>query len=477
MRKKIVIALVLVMALIAAPVIFMGAYFHRTNLPLLAELSGDSGPILIEHATIFTGRPADGIIRNANILIKEGRVAEISEQAIPAAGARTIDASGKMIIPGFIDSHTHVQLTGEPSSIPSIPNLERNLTAFLYAGVTTLLDMGGDIRELEKTAASLEANKLAGPRLFYAGPMLTKKGGHPVAMIRLTVIWPFSSMAISSMTREIEAGTDVDAIVADNIRHGSKWTKIMRDDIPLGVPCLDLQDLKKIAEASARKNLPVFVHVGTEEDINLCLDAGIRFFAHAPNMSALTDATIARMKAANAVVIATLAVYDNINLLSQKKLGFSAMDREIADPRFIEEYLKGPDENTPQPMREWAKEALKYQEIRFDNVKRMKQAGIPIIAGSDSPNAATIPGSSLHHELELLVKRCGFTPAEAVAAATSVPAEQYAAVLGKAGYGYIKKGGPADLVILEKDFRDDILNTAMIHSIIQKGRLVRRIRR
>ncbi len=473
MVKKIIIVVLIV---IAVPVIFFRTYFHRTDLPLLAELSGESGPILIEHASIFTGRPADRVLNNANILIKDGKITEISEKMIHADGVRKIDASGKMVIPGLIDSHTHIQLAGDPSSLPSAPNIERNLTAFLYAGVTSVMDMGADLKDIEKTAGSLEKNELSGPRLFYAGPMLTKKGGHPAAMIRLSVFWPLSAMAVSSFTREIEQGTDVEKIVSENIKHGARWTKIMRDDIPLGVPCLDVKDLKKIAEVSAKYKVPVFAHVATEEDINICLDAGIKYFAHSANMSALSDATIARMKKENAVVIATLAVYDSINQLALKKLVFSPMDREIADPRFIEEYLKGQDKHTHPAMIEWAKEVLKYQDIKFDNLRRMKKAGITIIAGSDSPNTAMTPGSSIHHELELLVKRCGFSPVEAVAAATSVPSDHYSSILGNAGYGCIKAGGSADLVILEKDFRDNILNTALINTVIQKGRLVRRIK-
>ena len=473
MLKKIIIALVII---IAVPLIFFRTYFHRTDLPLLAQLSADSGPILIEHAAVFTGRPGDKILQNSNILIKDGKIAQISEKTITADGAKKIDATGKMVIPGLIDSHTHVQMAGAPFSLPALPNMERNLTAFLYAGVTSVLDMGGDLKVFEKTAASLDINKISGPRLFYAGPMLTKKGGHPAAIIRLALFWPLSEMAVSSVTREIEQGTDIEKIVTENIKHGARWTKIMRDDIPLGVPCLDLKDLKKIAEISAKHNIPVFAHVGTEEDINICLDAGIKYFAHAPNLSTLSDSTIARMKKANAVVIATLAVYDNINLLSEKKLVFSPMDREIADPRYIEEYLKDQAGKTPPVLIEWAREALKYQDIKFDNVKKMKKAGITIIAGSDSPNTATTPGSSIHQELELLVKRCGFTPIEAVAAATSVPSDHYSAIMGNAGYGSIKVGGPADLVILEKDFRDNILNTALINTVIQKGRLVQRMK-
>ncbi len=473
MLKKI---LIIVLVIIAIPVVFFKTYFHRTDLPPLTETPAESGAILIENASVFTGRAPDRIINNASILIKDGKIASIAAGAVDAGDAKKIDASGKMVIPGLIDAHTHVGMAGAPSSLPSLPNPERNMTAFLYAGITSVMDMGGDIRALEKMSAALESGKMSGSRLFYAGPLLTKKGGHPAAMIRLSVFWPLSEIAVSASTRELVPGSDYEKIINENKKHGARMTKVVRDDIPLMVPCLETDELGKIAEVSARAGLPVVAHIGTEDDIIACLDAGIRYLMHAPNLSALSDATIARMKKQKAVVNATLAVYDNISLLADKKLTVSAMDRETADPKFIEEYLKGQSDKTAPALKEWVSEEMKYRDIKFDNVRRMKKAGIPVIAATDTPNVATFPGSSIHRELELLVTRCGFTPAEAVAAATSVPADQFAAVLGGEGFGYVKEGGPADLVILAGDFREDIRNTALIDTVIQRGKIIKRMR-
>ena len=106
----------------------------------------------------------------------------------------------------------------------------------------------------------------------------------------------------------------------------------------------------------------------------------------------------------------------------------------------------------------------------------MKEAGIPLIAASDSANVATFPGSSLHRELELLVTRCNFTPMEAVSAATYVPGKLYTKITGQPQLGYLREGGPADLLILDGDFREDIRQTQNIHTVILKGQVIRRIK-
>jgi imidazolonepropionase-like amidohydrolase len=59
-----------------------------------------------------------------------------------------------------------------------------------------------------------------------------------------------------------------------------------------------------------------------------------------------------------------------------------------------------------------------------ENVGRLLDAGVTLLAGTDAPNPGTVFGASLHHELELLV-RCGMTPTQALTAATAAPASVF----------------------------------------------------
>jgi imidazolonepropionase-like amidohydrolase len=97
----------------------------------------------------------------------------------------------------------------------------------------------------------------------------------------------------------------------------------------------------------------------------------------------------------------------------------------------------------------------------------MQKAGVKILAGTDTPNPYVFPGSSLHDELELLVK-AGLTLLQALQAATLRPAEY----LGMAErLGAIAPGKLADLVLLSGDPLADIANTRRIEAVIQNGRL------
>ena len=102
-------------------------------------------------------------------------------------------------------------------------------------------------------------------------------------------------------------------------------------------------------------------------------------------------------------------------------------------------------------------------------VARLRAAGVPILAGTDAPSPGTAAGVSIHRELELLVE-AGLTPVEALAAATSVPAECF----GLADRGRIARGRYADLVLVEGDPTVDIRATRAIVGVWRQGVVVER---
>ncbi len=99
-----------------------------------------------------------------------------------------------------------------------------------------------------------------------------------------------------------------------------------------------------------------------------------------------------------------------------------------------------------------------------DNVRRLADAGVTLLAGTDAPDPGTVSGASLHRELELLV-RCGISPAQALAAATAEPAR----VPGLAGRGRAAAGQRADLVLVSGDPLADITATRAIERIWRGG--------
>jgi imidazolonepropionase-like amidohydrolase len=105
-------------------------------------------------------------------------------------------------------------------------------------------------------------------------------------------------------------------------------------------------------------------------------------------------------------------------------------------------------------------------------VRGMHQAGVPFLAGTDTPGVPCVfPGFSLHDELALLVAEGGFTPLEALQAATRNPARY----LGREkDLGTVEPGKLADLVLLDADPLADIHNTTKIAAVVANGRLLPR---
>jgi len=97
-------------------------------------------------------------------------------------------------------------------------------------------------------------------------------------------------------------------------------------------------------------------------------------------------------------------------------------------------------------------------------VARLAAAGVPILAGTDTPNPGTAHGASLHRELELLVGS-GLTPQLALQAATSAPAR----VFGLTDRGVIEPGRRADLVLVDGDPLTDITHSRRITRVWRGG--------
>lgn len=461
-------------------IFFLSGCVHFSNMPPLAVKESPEKSIVIRDISLFTGDPDQGVIDHVNILIEGDTVTRIGEFSISDIDGMIIEGKGKTVIPGLIDHHIHITAPGAPPWFPVMPDdtlIERNLSSFLYAGVTTVFDMGGPLYDLEALSQRIAVEEKVNPRFFYAGKMLTKKGGHPDPMFRKLIFWPVDSLMIKKVTFSLDDKDDIADAIAENKAHGSSLTKIMVDQIPMGIPSLYENLIREIVAESDKAGRVVGSHIGSESDLLTGLNSGVRFFCHAPYRSSVSDSTIAAMKENQVVIIPTLVVFDYLADFFNDSLAFTALDRKILDPAILEEYLDVPGgglaADDPQ-FESWVHDIITYQDIKYENVRKMREAGITIIAGSDSPNVATVGGASLHTELRFFVERCGFTPMEAVAAATSVSGEMLARTTGVEGLGRIKEGGMADMVILNTDFRDDIRNTEDIYMVISNGRIVDR---
>src|SRR5262249_36161585 len=136
--------------------------------------------------------------------------AAIDQPGVAAAGLPEIDGGGETLLPGLVDVHTHTGSTAAPPwSIGVLPDVGANLGAYLYAGVTTVLDLGNLTPAVFGEGAAVARGEQLGPRVLAAGRVFTAPGGHPAEVLRQWLPWYLRWYVVPRATREVatpEAG-------------------------------------------------------------------------------------------------------------------------------------------------------------------------------------------------------------------------------------------------------------------------------
>ncbi|MFF3559626.1 amidohydrolase family protein [Streptomyces sp. NPDC002574] len=351
----------------------------------------------------------------------------------PAAqdGDEVIDAEGGTLLPGLIDTHIHL-----------VPGA---LAQGLVFGVTTALDMfsQADTMAVAKRQADGRSD-VADVRS--AGIGATAPGGHPSMMYD-----PFPT---------VTGPEQAERFVADRVAEGSDYVKIFGPSGPRGpwaAPSLDLDTITALTEAAHRRGLVVVGHINSVAGVGEVVSAGVDVIAHVPVDGELDSALAGRIAEAGIAVGPTLATLENV-------LGASGGAAVVADPRLAAELGDAQVRRlTSGAAGQQGRKTPPYSRAE-ENVGRLVDAGVTILAGTDAPNPGTVFGASLHRELELL-GRCGLTPAQALNAATAAPAR----VFGLADRGSVAPGRRADLVLVSGDPLTDVTATRAIERIWRAG--------
>ena len=351
----------------------------------------------------------------------------------PAAqdGDEVIDAEGGTILPGLIDSHIHL-----------VPGA---LAQGLTFGVTTALDMfsQADVMAAARQQAQARSD-VADVRS--AGIGATAPGGHPSMMYA-----PFPTLAGPEQAGQF---------VADRVAEGSDYLKIFgpsRAAGPRAVPSLDLDTITALTKAAHSRGLMVIAHVSSVTGMGEVVSAGIDVVAHVPVDSELDKALAERIAEAGIAVGPTLATIENF-------LGEPGGASVAADPRLAGTLGDAQARRLASGAPGRRGLGMPPYSRAEENVGRLADAGVTILAGTDAPNPGTVFGASLHRELELL-GRCGITPAQALNAATAAPAR----VFNLADRGHTAPGQRADLMLVSGDPLTDITATRAIERIWRAG--------
>ena len=389
----------------------------------------DPSSTLFLNVRLFDGEQAH---EQTHVLVTNGRIAAVGMDLDAPASATVINGEGHTLMPGLIDSHVHA--------------FGPVLRSALVLGVTTELDMF----TLPEGAAQVKAEQERGEGLgradlFSAGYLVTAPGGHGTEY----------GMEIPTLSTPDEAAEFVRARVAE----GSDYIKIVVDGGSIGrkFNTLDRPTTKAVIDAAHDNERLAVVHVGRIEDARSVVEDGADGIVHVFHDQP-ADATIVELFGErDAFVVPTLTVLESV----------SGGDgpAELAEDRRLLPYLGAMDlQNltTGFPGGGAGREHILRNGLA--SVGALHAAGVRILAGTDSPNPGTAHGVSMHRELELLV-HAGLSTAEALAAATSVPAAAFALQ----DRGRVLTGYRADLVLVRGNPLEDITATRDIDGVWKLG--------
>ena len=364
------------------------------------------------------------------------RIRAVAEKAEVPAGTEERDGTGKVLLPGLIDSHVHVL------------NAEQ-LHQMAVLGVTTAMDMmspAASAVQLEK--ACITDTQLA--ELHMASTPATVPGGHGTEY----------GFPVPTLTKPEEARAFVDARLAE----GAEYIKIIYDDLSAyggHFPTLDKPTLEAVIHAAHERGKMAIVHIGSLQAAREAIEAGADGLSHTFEDVA-PDAELGAFVAAHrAFVVPTLSLLASVAGRTD--------GAELSRDSSIAPFLRAWDVknlNTPFPP-SWAAR-VKYSHAE-ESVRAFKAARVPLLVGTDAPNPGTTYGASVHGELELLVK-AGLTPTEALTAATALPAQRF----HLEDRGRIQPGLRADLLLVEGDPTQDIRMTRKIDAVWIRGTKVER---
>ena len=369
------------------------------------------------------------VLANQTVVVRDGRIAQIgaaSKVKVPK-GAQRIDGRNRYLLPGLVDMHAHL---GSWHEMP----------LYLANGVTTIYNLNGRSNHLT-WRDKINRGELLAPTIYTCGPTI----------------------------RRAERAAEARQMVEEQARAGYDSIKIYNDISTEAYEAL-------IAAAREHKMLVV---------------------GHIPRAPGLEGVTKARQAIAHAEEYVYTFFKNNVEDESRipeavrmtkeadipVTLTFVAFDHIIKQIESLSELLANPEWKymAPWTVEDWGPISNPYKS-RFDAqglialkkslalqkklARALHQAGVRIVTGTDAMNPGVVPGFSINEELQQLIG-IGFTPYEAIRAATRYPAEFLSP---SREFGTVAVGQRADLLLVEANPLQSVANVARRAGVMTRGR-------
>lgn len=407
------------------------------------------------------------VLKNQTVLVKDGIIAEIGKKVKIPKDARIINGTGKYLIPGLVDMHTHLLSDGDdyPDSIA-----EDELRVMVANGVTTIRFMIGTPEQLILRQKSANGEIIA-PTIYSASPHLTGR----------------------------EQGNNFVVNTTEEAREAVRKSKAAGYDFIKITTFIKAEVYEAAVDEAAKQNIRV---VGHADSRFVGLERALKARQQIEHLDGYLEAVLAD-NAPSKNSISDLYIYDtknweSLDYVDESKIAKVAkmtvesnpfvnptqhfMKNTFGVPRSEESIRAQPDFRFyPAKVQEqWLnfykrnrfinqvpyEKRARWIEIRNKLIKAIYDAGGKIMAGSDTPEFLWLYGFSEHRELKALTD-AGLTNYAALEAATRNPS-MFFGTLDKVGT--IEKGKRADLVLLDANPLENISNTERRAGVMLKGK-------
>ncbi|WP_439577996.1 amidohydrolase family protein [Elioraea sp.] len=392
---------------------------------------------LYRSARIFDG--SDRLRDGHAVLVEGGRIARVAPEGEFAGFAGDVeDCAGQALLPGLIDCHMHLMLTGGPDQLGPVTTLPAATMALhglkaaqsaLMGGITTLRDVGG-YRFIEMSVRdAINRGDLVGPTILCSGHIIVMTGGHA-----------------GKIGREADGPDELVKAVREQIKGGADLIKLMAtggvataSSDPSAAEFTEAEIAAACAEAK-RRNRRIAAHAHGAGGIRNAVLGGVTSIEHG---KFLDEETVALMVRHGVYLVPTLSVGH-----------WTLQNRHRGTiPAHIVEKT------------EWARERHR------ESLRMFHAAGGKIAMGTDAGTQYNMHGDSAF-ELALMVE-AGLPAADVLRSATSAAAD----LLGLSDRGRIAEGHVADLLLVAGDPLDDIRAAGLAANhrlVVKRGVVVKR---
>jgi imidazolonepropionase-like amidohydrolase len=411
---------------------------------------------------------------NATIMIRGNRIESVLQDVtleLPQ-GATVIDGRGKWVIPGLVDGHVHFFQSGNLYTRPDAADfnavvpyaqevarnkarLDATFKVWLASGVTGVVDIGGPFWNFHmRDRAAVTA---AAPRVAVAGPLISMIADPPLDLDDPPII----------RIDTVEAGL---ALVKRELERNPDYIKVWFIYQPGDDVAAHEAIVKAAGDAAHAAGKKLAVHATELVVAKAALRAGADYLVHSVFDEPVDAEFIELMRHNKALYCPTLFVEESYELALSNQWRATPEEARRADPQILaamDDLNEIPADKRPKGVARLMQEAKPTVApvVGMQNLRKVLDAGIPIVMGTDAGNIGVVHGPSILREMRLM-QESGLTPLEILMSATT----NGAMALGKADdLGMVAAGRLADLVILDADPLADSGNLGRIYRVIKDG--------